>query len=395
MAMASLAKQGSSSLVAGGYPSPLWQFLLTVAGRFHLDPLLSEKVLSLIFSCLAILTYFLVANELLRDYVMAFCAVLAVAMQGWFIQIAPSGSALSAAIALAMAVVFFMLRNEYVVASFLLGLSTLVYWQAVFLFIPLCADIWINSVSKQRASHVMLSVGLAYVCALLPWVAFAWTSHENVIPVMLRTPELPPLSYPLVLTRVILGSLGLWGLALSFPAAKRESLRAHGGPLLFMILLFALGGALHSEAWYAGLPLVVVYALSGLGEVLRSWGREHLIYSASFVLTGLLLICWQHDYFRENRPSMAVAIARAQDLRAAAGWIRTNSPARQNICAEHPVVVEYYAERAVTSAEQSDGSTCDLVVTSRGQMPGYEKAFSPQSMFDAVPMQRYAVWRKK
>src|SRR5512134_1625178 len=73
MRMASFVKFGFASPIADGYPSPLWQFLLMMGEWFHLDPLLSSKVLSLVFSCLVVFVSYLVANEILRDRLIALC----------------------------------------------------------------------------------------------------------------------------------------------------------------------------------------------------------------------------------------------------------------------------------------------------------------------------------
>ena len=395
MAMASLVKYGFSSPLGAGSPSPLWEFILTVGRMFRLDPLLSAKVLSLVFSCLAILVCYLVANEILRDYVMAFCVALILAMQGWFLQIAPSGSALGAAMALVLAVVFFMLRNDYVVATFILGLCTLIFWQAVFLLVPLCADIGINSINKRRALKVMLVAGLAYGGALLPWVVFSWINARDMIPVMLGFSELPALTAVGTLTLALPGSCAVVGLALAASGAKHERRSAGVGPHLFMIFLFILGTVLHLDVWYAGIPLVLAYGFLGLTRVWERLGRGNPGYTVSIVLTGVLLIGAQSSFYTENKPSMADAIAQMRELRTAGEWVGMNSLTGQDICAEHPAVIGYYAERPVTSVAQSSGSHCDLMVSSRTEISGYEMAFSPKASPDEVPVQRFAVWRKR
>lgn len=399
MHLASIVKYGFTSPLHDGYPSPLWHFLVSVGTVFHLDPLLTSKVLSLVFSCVTILASYLVANEILRDRLIAFCISLALAMQGWLLQLSPSGSALSLAIALTMAVLFFMLRNEYVVAPFCLGLCTLIYWQAVFLLIPLCVDVWINSVSKQRALKVILSACLVYLSALLPWAMYAWINNVEGTPVLLRVSELPNTSFIAMSVLVVLGVLGVVGLVLLQMArqSRKESVRVHSGVLLFVIVMTLQALILHVETWYAALPLVVTYAFLGLAEMLKRFGREQLLYSASFVLTGLLLVHLQFDYYGGNKSSMAAAIRQTNELRIAAEWIKVNTASGVDVCAENPGVLEYHAERPVALLSQNEEARCELVVTSRQEMQGYEVVFRPMMTADAatIPARHYAVWRKR
>jgi hypothetical protein len=399
MCMAGAVKFGFASPIADGYPSPLWHFLLMVGSWFHLDPLLTSKVLSLVFSCLAVFASYLVANELLRDRLIAFCISLAFAMQGWLVQVAPSGSALSLAVVLIMTVLFFVLRNEYVVAPFTLGLCTLVFWQAAFLLIPLCVDIWINSVSKRRASKVMLSACLVYVSALMPWGVYAWINNVAVVPVLLQVVELPAPSLWAVVVLALLGVLGVAELTFSLAKAvtRLDSIRSNTGMLLFMVILTLSGWILHLDVWYAVVPLIVVYAFSTLAEMLKRIAGEHLLYSVSFVLTGLLLVHFQFDYYRGNKPSMAAAIGQASELRVAAEWIKMNASSGQRVCAERPGVLEYYSERPVDPLSHHHPSLEDFVVTSQPDIAGYDIAFQPEVVpgTPAVPGQHSAVWRRK
>lgn len=388
---------GSSSPIV--FPSPLWQFLLMMAGWFHLNPLLTSKVLGLVFACSTIFVTYLVASELLHDRLMAFCVSLVSGMQGWLLHMAPSGSALMFAIALTLAALFFMLRNEYVVAPFILGLSTMVFWQAAFFLIPVCIDIWMNSVSKRRSSKVIFSACLVYLSALLPWVLYAWSKGVDGFPALLRGDEIPQFS-PLMLAIVsLLGALGIVGMVLSALSSldRTEMFRSHAGVLAFVFFLALLGLLSHSDVWLASLPLAVMYAFHGLSELLKRFGSQRLLYSVSFVLTGLLLVPLQLEYYRVNKPAMLLAVERANELQVVALWLQTNVPPTLRVCAERPGIIEYYAEISIAKLQPHDGLCGDVVVTSRREMPGYDIAFRPGGLIDESTgaVQSYAVWRKK
>ena len=379
----------------GMFPSPLWQFILTISGALGLDQLLASKVLSLVFSCAAILVGYLVGNEILGDRLMAFCVSLVFGMEGWMLQLAPSGSAVTLAILLALSGLFFMLRNEYVVAPFIFGLCTLVIWQAVLLLLPLCVDIWMNSVDKRRAVKVALSACLVYCSSLLPLVLYEWSSGRWDIPILLRAGELPDFSLAAMAILGLLCLLGVagFGLTLRSSEVRKDVLRTNGGVIAFMIVLILMASAYQIQVWVAVLPLIIVYAYFGLAELLRWIGKSRLVYSLSFVLTGLLVVHLQLEYQRTNRPSMIEAVAQNTELRILSEWVRENSSDTSQVCAEHPGIVGYYAERQVVRSRDHGEPACDLIVTSRANVSGYEVAFKPPPLPDDA--RYFAVWRRK
>gem|GEM_PF-3188562 len=395
--MASFVRHGFVSPPIGGSPSPLWWFLLTIGGWFHLDILLASKVLSLVFCCATILVGYLVANEILRDRLIAFCVSLILALQGWLLQLAPSGSALSLAIVLILAAIFFMLRNEYVVAPFILGLSTLVVWQAVFILVPLCLDILLNSVSNRRAWKVIVSACFVYLGALLPWAIYAWVNSAEGVPILLTGSELPPLSITEMVTLSFLGLLCIIGFAPSLWSqdSRTESLRTNGGTLMFMGVLIVLGLIPYVDIWYAVLPLVVAYSFFGLTEVLKRTGRPLLLHSLSFVFTAFVLVLLQVDYYNVNKPSMARAVEEANERRIVAEWISTNVSSSRSVSAERVGALEYYAERHIAQLQQHGQPSDDFVVSSVHALACYEVAFTPMGETTTVPGQTYVVWKRK
>ncbi len=381
--------------VSEGFPSPLWQFLLMIGGSLGVDQLLASKVLSLVFSSAAILVAYLVATEVLGDRLMAFCVSLVFGMEGWMLQLAPSGSALAMAILLLLTGMFFILRNEYVAAPFIFGLCTLVFWQAVVLLVPLWMDIWINSVNKRRAVKVVLSACIVYCSSLLPLVLYSWSSGSRVLPTMLRVVELPQMS---VIAAVILGLLtllGVAGLGLVMKSSEKglEVLRTNGGVVAFTITVILVSFVYHSQVWLGALPLIIVYAYAGFAVILKRIGRQRLLYSLLFVITGLLVVHLQIEYQRTNKPSMAAAVEKNAELRILAEWLRTNSSNVSSVCAEQPGIVGYYAERPVDPLSDNEEAACALIVTSRREVAGYDLAFRPV----APPNdgRHYAVWREK
>lgn len=374
--------------------SPLWQFLLVVGKWFHLDALVVGKVLSLLLTSSTILLVFLVANEILRDRILSLLVSLVFAMQGWLLQIAPSGSALSLAIVLCLGGIFFALRNEYVVAPFVLGAAALVSWHVVLLMVPLSIDIWMNSVSKRHAWHVILMSWIVFLCAVLPWVVFGASKTMSGIPILLEFTGLHSASW---FSMVMLGVLLLAsaaGLVLSF-SARREHFRTLASVALFTAVLAIIGIAFQVQVWLAAVPLIFILSFIGIAETLRFVGRERLIYSATLVLTGLMLVISQIDYQTVTRPLMVSAIAYTAEFRIAGEWIKSEIPKQLAVESEYPGVVAFYSSRPVSRLNSGEASA-DILVTTSGAPSGYDSVFRPPHPFDAGEPDAYVtVWRRR
>jgi hypothetical protein len=176
-----------------------------------------------------------------------------------------------------------------------------------------------------------------------------------------------------------------------------EAVRTHSGVLMFVIVLVLLGVVYHTEVWVAVIPVITMYAFSGLAELLTRFGRQHLLHSASFVLTGLLLVHLQFDYYRVNKPAMTEAVGQTDEIHIVAEWLKINSAISQTVCAERSFTLEYYAERPIALMKQHDELCGDLIVTSRRDFTGYEVLFKPEPAHNSVeiPFAHYAVWRKR
>lgn len=212
---------------------------------------------------------------------------------------------------------------------------------------------------------------------------------------MFPVSELPGFSVMALVILAILcvsGVAGLW-LRMRAPDSGRDTIRTSSGAIAFIVLLIVLALAFHSQIALAAVPLVISYAYVGLAELLRWIGKSRIFYGMSFVLTGLLVVHLQIEFQHTNRQSMVEAVAQNAELRILSEWIRENSTGTSSVCAELPGVVGYYSDRQVRPSTDDGEPACDLIVTSREVVAGYEVAFKPPPLPDDA--RSYAVWRRR
>ncbi|MEO8168000.1 MAG: hypothetical protein ABI623_07125, partial [bacterium] len=241
-------------------PASLWEVFLILGKFFGVDLLLTAKIFSMLFACFALLLSYLIAQEILHDYLLSFCVTLTLSMQPWLLQLAPSGNGFAFALFLLLAAIFFLLRNEYIIAAILGSLATLVLWQAVGIVIVIMVDVFLNSLDKRRATKLMASVGLIFFAISLPWILLS-TRTGNILPVLYGMSDLGGQQGFLGL--YILAGIGVVGFGYVL-TRDREEMRIHVAGLVWIV------SALAMQVWLLATPLIVVYGFFGLQKISSS-----------------------------------------------------------------------------------------------------------------------------
>lgn len=381
-----------------GTPSPLWVMLVALGGVLQLDVILAAKVLGLFFSCGAILFMYLFAHEVLADRVMAFCGALMLAMQSWFLQTGPSGSAFSLGLLLTLMCLFFLLRNEYVLAAVLSGLATLVFWEAVGLIAVALVDAIMNSIDKRRGVNVVLSLLLVYVSVLLPWLL--WSSFVSLQPIPWLIPTGNFSEIKLVTSIGIVGTVALM-VGAFFPAGKRREqrpLRSDAAPLLWIVWSVAAGFLTSSDLWLMALPVMCVYALVGLKNIVLAAQKESLMHAFALGLAAVLLIQHQIVFYTETRNVMEESIEESRQLMSIAYWLKANTLKGESVSAEESGILQFVTDYDVQTYTKRDTNTSSLIVTSQKEVSGYKVVFDPAELpadLGASPQKSIVVWRKE
>jgi hypothetical protein len=383
-----------------GFASPVWMALVLIGGWFQLNGLLTVKILGLFFSCLVIMIAYLLAFEVLRDRLMAFCISLIVGMQAWFLQAGPSGSAFAIGLMLSLATLFFLLRNEYVLASILIGLCTLVFWQAVGLLLFLLADIWLNSIDKRRASKVMASAALIFLSVLLPWLLFAMLYGFPVVPMLVPLGEFTGITVWIGIALAVEVGLSTVGITFLMRSAveRKHIVRTQSAVWLWMLWLAFVGSVGMKELWLMAIPLFIMYAFFGLKRLLDAISRTHFVQPVMFALAGLLIALAQFEFHTVTRTAMENSIDQAQQEMSIAYWLKSTMPQDATIVADQPGRLGFYLGKAVSYPGRGATALADYVVTTASPIEGYEIAYVPVTLQPDKPGQikgDLAVWSRK
>ncbi|MFN0158420.1 MAG: hypothetical protein ACKVRP_10160 [Bacteroidota bacterium] len=360
----------------GTTPGVPWTLLIGLGERLHLDPLLVAKVLSLFFSCVVIMFGFLVAQQILMDRLLGFSAALLVAVQPWLLQLAGSGSSMPLAAALTLATLFFMLRNEYLLAAVFAGVCGLSHWQGAVLLLFVAADALVNSLSVRRGIKVAASVLMIGVATWLPWILYASTMGDGgLVPIVIPVEQLQPPSLPVAIVLALACLLILVASILGLRAGSelRPLFRMHAVPFALLVWL-AVAGFQDWTFAIAGLLMLFAYAMLAVRVLLMITNRERTLYATSFVLVGLILATSQWDFHSRIVPSMHAETIQAQELVAIAYWIRSHASDSTVVASERAPILAYYSGKDILL---ENNGVAELIVASSAPSTEYRMIFDP------------------
>lgn len=366
----------------------LWMALLSLAGVFGIDMLLAAKIFSLVFACLAILLTYLVAHEVLTDHLSAFCVALAIAMQAWLLQLGPSGSGLSFVLSLSLAALFFMLRNEYIIATLCAGLGALVAWQVAGLFFVLLLDVYINSVGKKRSLKLVASLVMVFGSILLPWVLYAVYKGTALVPNEIATSDVPAITPQMSFSTVLLVGLMFVGVVL-LAARDRQMLRSQTAIVLWTVTV----SFFHTTMLVMALPLIMTFAFLAAERIVRTVGFMHASQLVCVVLAAALLAYSQFV----SRPSVYAMMDRTiqttAEMRSAGLWLRMHMSDDETVSVpmSYAGAVRFYSEKMIGA------TSSNFVVSNENDMSGFELVFDPATHSPEYlgMAERYKIWRRQ
>lgn len=366
----------------------LWTALLALATIVKVDVLLAAKVFSLVFSCFAILFSYLIAHEVLHDHLFAMCVALSISMQAWLIQLAPTGSGLCCTLFLSLATIFFLLRNEYIIAAAFAGVTALVAWQTVGLLFVVLVDAYINSMNKNRAMKIIVSIVLVFVGVVLPGVLYGVYVGRSVVPTLEILSIVPTFSLQVSFEILLLVGAMFVGVALLL-TRDRLALNSH----IAVLLWIALASFSHRQMFALTVPLMIVYIFFVVQKLLHTFGKQNVAHVVAVLIATLILAYNQFLAIPAAKTTMTIAIAQADELKGAAGWLRTNIKDDELIAAppSYEGLVQFYSERNIGETDSR------FVVSNIINVAGYEIAFDPANVDGTIPgnSAHYKVWRRK
>jgi len=346
-----------------GVTSPLWTFIIAAGGGLRLDPYFVAKLLDLVFASLALIVFYLLAVEIIRERLVAFLATFVFSGNVWFIRWAATGMETSLSVLLLLLTVLYCLRNEYLQAALACSFLTLVRPEAALLFILLLIDAFLNTIEKRHAGKLAIGCTLIFLLIVGPWMVFAQKEFGTLVPntVTAKTGfgfslvDIAATGRDIMKTAATSNVLELV-LVLGFVGwriKRREygELRNHFLPLAWMFLLplVYLGAEVGVVSRYLLLllPLVCVYGYFSLKNTLERF-RAVSPYrlSAVLVVTTLLLIQNQYVYQKHVKSHMdRFAEGVEECLRPIAEWVRDNTPPGTVIVSPDVGAIGYWSDR--------------------------------------------------
>jgi hypothetical protein len=350
--------------------------------------LLAAKVFSLLFACFGILISYLIANEVLNDHLLAFCVTISVSMQAWLIQLAPTGSGLSLALFLSLVTIFFLLRNEYIIAGIFAGLASLVAWQAAGLLFVMMLDAYINAVDKNRSVKMIASIALVFAGVVLPWILYSLYVGRLLVPTMEVLSIVPTFSLQVSFEILLLVGAMFVGIVLVLMRDK-SALNTQ----IAILLWIAIASFSHHQMFALALPLIIIYIFFSVQRLSQAFGKRNLSYIVAVLLATLILAYNQMLALPAAENSMNSAVAQMDEMKAIAMWLTTNVNDDESVAVpeQHQGLIQYWGERSVGD------NNSRFVVSRVNEVAGYELVFDPakENVVLLGSPAHYKVWRRK
>jgi hypothetical protein len=369
--------------------------LLAAAGRaLKLDPILVSKVFSLLSSSIALLLVYLLAVEVAGDRIFALCATVVITSQAWLLRWAASGSGMGLFFLLVITALFFLQRNEYLLAVVCVAAASLMAWYAAGIMVGIVADVLINSRDRRRGIMVAFASTMVFLVMILPWVLYAtWAG----LPVVTGT---QPLATGLGGSAAAMASLAAAGV-LALGLLLREPDSATGrNPLLQIVgLLWTTGWSIAvGIVWDGGalsmaLVILVILGFAGLARMLRRLSGDQPTYGPAVLAAAGLLLVTQVEFLTVTRPEMERTVADNDELTSIAYWIRSGVPEGASLAAERPGFLSYVLNREIGGP--SRGEWPEYLVSAADDLPGYEMVYRPApELPSADDGKHFKIWRR-
>ena len=171
---------------SNGSTSPLWVLLASVVTRGAVNLPTAAKLLSTVLFVLSILAFFAFTRSLTDSPTVAALASVVYASYPWLLKWAGSAMETSLVAFLILSAGYFFIRvdkhRDLILASLLLGLSTLARPEVVLLFVLfLLLVLMTGESSSLRIRRLSTAIG-TYLAVLGPWLLFSWSEFGSVLP---------------------------------------------------------------------------------------------------------------------------------------------------------------------------------------------------------------------
>ena len=377
-----------------GVTGPLWVLLITGGTALGLDPYIVAKTLDVVFASLAVLAAYALGFAVIRDRIYALVAAWVLSFDSWFLRWASSGMETSFAVFLALVAAWYAYRKEYIVASFVAGLLTLVRPEGALLFLAILLDSLLNIRDRTATLRALVGSLVMFGVIISVWLLFAYVQFGTIIPSTLQAKSttqtsLAVLWFTTLSCLKILGAtqgITLLFMVLGVTVTMRKYgwkiIRAEGFLILWILLLpigyILLNVQVVSRYLVLTLPFIAIYGMWGIkrlevASVLSA--RQALL--TLVIVAGLLLTQNQYVYRSRVVPHMEnFTMGMTECLKPIAYWLRTHADTDAMVLTPDVGMLGYVSDRRVVE-------TAGLVT------PDMKRAFSGVDYDEGMRQGRY------
>ena len=347
-----------------GLSGPLWVLLIAGGSKLHLDPYFVAKTLDIIFASFSVLALLGFAFILIRDHVYALVAAWIFSFDAWFLRWSGSGLDCSLGTLLTILALWYTYRKEYLSASLVAGLLTLVRVEWGFLFVVVVADLIVNGSNRSMIMKMLAGSLFVYAVVVGSWVVVS-LSIGGALPSVLPGDGIVGADASSIGSAAMKGLKVIGGTQLVMAVAlvagvivtvRRigwHSVREDGVPMLWApllpLVLLLSGQDLGSRSLIPIIPVVVVYGVWGLKKI--EIGTLLPIQRGLLVLTVVAIVSLVQNqvvYHRWILPHMeSVELGVNECLKPMGYWLRSHAPSGSTVHAQEIGVVGYVSGRNV------------------------------------------------
>lgn len=350
---------------AYGITGPLWAFLIAGGAKLSLDPYIVAKTLDLVFAGFAVIAVLAFAFVLIRDRIYALVAAWIFSFDAWFLRWSGSGMETSLAVLLTLLTLWYAYRKEYIVASLVGGLLTLVRPEGALLFVAVLVDAMLNGRGRNAVARALIGSVLLYSLVVGSWLLYSYVHFGTVIPNTLQAKSTSASSLPVLWftilsqlkivasTQLVLAMFLVVGILVTIRKSGWHVIKEEGFPLLWMVALplfyVLMNVQVVSRYLLLILPIVVVYGVWGIKRLeVASVVSPQRAFLILVVVAVVSLAQNQYVYRRWVLPHMEnFELSMNECLKPIAYWLRSNAPAGSKVLAPDIGTIGYVSEREV------------------------------------------------
>ena len=373
-----LAQGGGIAFNAGeptyGVTGPLWLFLVSAGAATGADIPMAAKAVDLFIAAGSIIVFYLAVGALVRDGIASLLSTLAFSVNVWFLRWAGSGMETSLAVCLILGAVFFVLRNDYLLATVATAMLTLVRPEGALFLAFVLADLILNSHDRRRGATLALKYAAVFAGLLLPWLLYAYRTFGTVVPNtalakshdglgvaslaagISNIAQIVGASEGVALGALIVAGAYLWRrLREASPDQRfywgRATLLLAGWPVALVLLYLGRNVTVVSRYMLLATPLLLILTFAIVFEAVAYSRFTKFGYAGIFLLAGLVLLQNQVVYRAVVRPGIE-AFEEGMDasLISIGRWLHDHTRPDETVLCWDIGAIGYYSDRRICDA---------------------------------------------